>query len=449
MVDQNRYRLLNDKKYTQGNVTYWMTREHRVQDNWGLLLAQEMAIKNKTYFSVVFCLRSDFQYPTVRLIDFMLKGLIEVNKNLTKRNIPFYFLIGDPTEAIPNFIKEQNTGILVSDFHPLKPFRKWREKIAENLDIPIYEVDSRNVIPCWIASPKQEYGAYTFRSKYAKLLQKFLKEFPKLDKQELDKILPKAIDFENINSRIKIDYEVKKVNWIIPGEKAARLQLNKFISEKLVFYKKGRNDPSKEACSRLSPYLHFGHISAQRIVLELMKHRNNFTGGEAFIEELTVRRELADNYCFYNNDYDNFNGFPQWAKKTLNDHIYDKRSLVYQLNVLEKGQTHDQLWNAAMLEAIKTGYMHGYMRMYWAKKILEWTNNPNDAQKYAIYLMDKYFLDGRESNGFTGIAWSIGGVHDRAWSEREVFGKVRYMSYNGAKSKFKIQNYIDKVNNLA
>jgi len=166
---------------------------------------------------------------------------------------------------------------------------------------------------------------------------------------------------------------------------------------------------------------------------------------DAFREELIVRRELSDNYCFYNSLYDSFEGFPSWAKKTLNEHRRDRRDYQYSRKEFEHGQTHDTLWNAAQMEMNTTGKMHGYMRMYWTKKILEWTESSEQALEVAIYLNDRYSLDGRDPNGYVGIAWSIGGVHDRAWSNRTVYGKIRSMSSHGCRSKFDVPSYIEKV----
>jgi deoxyribodipyrimidine photo-lyase len=219
-----------------------------------------------------------------------------------------------------------------------------------------------------------------------------------------------------------------------------------------------RNNPTRDAQSNLSPYLHFGQISAQRVALEVLKYlslppfaREGTEGGishAAFLEELIIRRELSDNFCFYNRDYDNFEGFPDWAKKTLNKHRKDRRDYIYTVKQFEHAKTHDDLWNAAQMEMAKRGKMHGYMRMYWAKKILEWTESPEKAMEVAIYLNDQYELDGRDPNGYAGIAWSIGGVHDRAWNERPIFGKIRYMSYNGCKAKFDIKQYINLVQSI-
>jgi deoxyribodipyrimidine photo-lyase len=247
---------------------------------------------------------------------------------------------------------------------------------------------------------------------------------------------------------LKVNTSVPVVDWIEPGQKAARKMLRHFIKQKLNAYEAQRNDPNLDALSILSPFLHFGQISAQRVALEVQKADIPEDDKAAFLEESIVRRELADNYCYYNEKYDNFRGFPDWARKSLDEHRKDKREYKYTLMQFEGGLTHDGLWNAAQMEMVKTGKMHGYMRMYWAKKILEWTKTPEEAQKIAIILNDKYELDGRDPNGYTGIAWSIGGVHDRAWFTRPVFGKVRYMSSGGARSKFDVDAYIDKVSQL-
>jgi deoxyribodipyrimidine photo-lyase len=196
--------------------------------------------------------------------------------------------------------------------------------------------------------------------------------------------------------------------------------------------------------SNLSPYLHFAHISAQWIALKVHQSDASQTDKEVFLEELIVRHELSDNFCFYNNHYDSFSGFPSWARASLDQQRKKKREYVYIFKQFENSETHDPLWNAAQREMVVRGKMHGYMRMYWAKKILEWTESPENALEIAIYLNDRYSLDGRDPNGYTGIAWSIGGVHDRAWNERLVFGKVRYMSYKGCKGKFDVKKYIDQ-----
>ncbi|MFW9950450.1 MAG: deoxyribodipyrimidine photolyase, partial [Candidatus Thorarchaeota archaeon] len=230
------------------------------------------------------------------------------------------------------------------------------------------------------------------------------------------------------------------------GEKNARAALELFIQEKLQTYEKERNDPNKNCVSNLSPYLHFGQLSSQRVVLETVKSKRIVNLKGSFYDEIIVRKELSDNFCFYSSDYDTFSCFQSWAKDTLNQHKRDKRDYQYSLTELEGGKTHDDLWNAAQTQMMNRGKMHGYLRMYWAKKILEWTETPEKALEFAIYFNDKYELDGRDPNGYAGIAWAIGGVHDRAWGERKVFGKIRYMSYDGMKRKFNVKQFIE--NNL-
>jgi deoxyribodipyrimidine photo-lyase len=280
-------------------------------------------------------------------------------------------------------------------------------------------------------------------------LPDFLEGFPKLTKHIVAwKKRSPATDWKSLLRTLKIDMTVPEVKWIEPGEKAAQKAFRRFLRYGLENYNTHRNDPTKNAQSNLSPYFHFGHISAQRVANEILNSTISSQFKNAFLEELVVRRELSDNFCFYNRDYDKFNGFPNWARKTLNKHRKDKRPYIYTSQKLEDGLTHDDLWNAAQWEMVTRGKMHGYMRMYWAKKVLEWTESPEAALQIAIYLNDKYELDGRDPNGYTGIAWSIGGVHDRAWNERKIFGKIRYMSYHGCKSKFDVDAYIQYVNML-
>jgi deoxyribodipyrimidine photo-lyase len=329
----------------------------------------------------------------------------------------------------------------------LKVKQRWRTSVSRAIDIPFYEVDSHNIVPCRVASQKPEYGAYTLRPKLRKLLPHYLTEFPVVERHPYrmqGRIVP--TDWRAVRHALELDASVGEVDWIKPGEGAAARALRRFVKAKLNRYATDRNDPNLDGQSRLSPYLHFGQLSAQRIALEVMKASVGESSREDFLEELIVRRELSDNFCFYNNDYDSPRCFPGWAQKTLSMHGNDEREYVYTLRNLELGRTHDDLWNAAQLEMVKRGTMHGYLRMYWAKKILEWTRSPRVAMKFAIYLNNKYQLDGRDPNGYAGIAWSIGGVHDRPWGERKIFGMVRYMNYNGCRKKFDVKEYIEKVN---
>lgn len=445
MVDPKRVRTVKHGPVGRGPVFYWMSRDQRVKDNWALLFAQELALERKVPLAVVFSLAPRFLNATSRQYGFMLKGLREVESRLTELDIPFFLLIGSPEQELPAFLAKHQISGLVTDFDPLRIKQQWKNEVAEQLKSNIYEVDARNIVPCWEASNKREYAAYTLRPKIHRALPEFLTEFPPVQKHPfpwLEKVT--GNDWDQAGESLSTDRSVPEVDWLLPGEEAAADILNHFLTKKLSAYGSRRNDPTKDGVSNFSPYLHFGQISAQRVALEVQKKKAKKESKDAFLEELIVRRELSDNFCFYNPDYDRFSGFPEWAQKTLNEHRGDQREYLYSLEQFEDGKTHDDLWNAAQMEMVHRGKMHGYLRMYWAKKILEWTASPEEALEVAILLNDKYELDGRDTNGYVGIAWSIGGVHDRAWQERPIFGKIRYMSYSGCKAKFKVKNYIEQ-----
>ncbi len=445
MINRKRIRYLKEGEIRKGPIIYWMSRDQRVNDNWALVHAIEMAQDNDKECIVIFTLVSDFLGATLRQYDFMIKGLQKLENRLSRLNIPFIVLLGDPLRSVPAFIESTKAGCLITDFDPLKIKRKWKEEVGRQIVIPIHEVDAHNIIPCWLASDKEEYAAYTFRPKIRKLLPDFLDEFPPLTPMP-SKRHAEGNNWDAIIASLHISRSVKPVEWMKPGENAARITLEHFLSEKLTNYSSLRNNPAMNVTSGLSAYLHFGHIAAQRIALEVIRGHPRDNNTDAFLEELIVRRELSDNFCFYNPNYDSISGIRPWASQTLDQHRHDKRDYVYTTDQFERALTHDDLWNTAQLEMIKTGRMHSYMRMYWAKKILEWSNSPEDALRTAIYLNDKYELDGRDPNGYTGCMWSIGGIHDRPWTERKIFGKIRFMNRKGCERKFDVNKYITAVN---
>jgi deoxyribodipyrimidine photo-lyase len=443
-MQPERSRQLNQRQAGPGPVLFWMGRDQRLRDNWALLKAQEIALKVRQPLNIVICLDPDFPQAHERQWDFLLKGLAELEKGARKLNINFQILAGSPERKLPEYIKKNNIGTVVTDFSPLRLGRQWRDNLAKRLKVSLIEVDAHNIVPAWISSNKQEYAAYTFRPKINRLLGRYLDNFPKLKKHPYRQV-EKPVDWDKVRQGLKVDRSVKPVSWLKPGETAARTKLEEFLKDKFTKYNELRNDPTVDYQSNLSPYLHFGQISAQRVALDVQKaSHGKVKSEEAFLEELIVRRELADNFCLYNPDYDSVKAFPNWSQKTLAEHKNDPREYIYSQKKLEQAATHDELWNAAQREMVGRGKMHGYLRMYWAKKILEWTRSPEEAMETAVYLNDKYELDGRDPNGYAGVAWSIGGVHDRAWPERPVFGKVRYMNYRGARRKFKVDAYVKK-----
>jgi deoxyribodipyrimidine photo-lyase len=420
-----------------------MSRDQRAADNWALIYAQIFSIEKKVPLVAGFCLVPDFLHASNRHYRFMLKGLIEVEIALHSRHIPFFLLRGSPEVEIPAFIKKHKIGMLITDFDPLRIKGGWKEAVCKTVGVPVHEVDAHNIVPCWIASSKREYSAYTIRRKITRLLPEFLRTFPPLVHHPFRLPGTHAVtDWTDLLKEFDGGSDVEYPSGLKPGMKAGMKILRDFAGDRLSLYAAMRNNPESDGQSNLSPYLHFGQISAQRAALEIMKAEGPGESKEAFLEELIIRRELSDNFCFYNEHYDSFEGFHAWAKDTLNRHRRDRRPYLYSLSEFENARTHDDLWNAAQIQMVRSGKMHGYMRMYWAKKILEWTESPEEAMEFAIYLNDRYELDGRDPNGYVGIAWSIGGVHDRAWGERNIFGKVRYMSYLGCKGKFDTDAYV-------
>ncbi|MDH7597129.1 MAG: deoxyribodipyrimidine photo-lyase [Methanothrix sp.] len=440
-INPGRIRAIREGE-ARGPVIYWMSRDQRVSDNWALLYSLEMARMLNETMAVVFCLTPRFPGACAgdRSYRFMLDGLRELEQRLSSLGIAFILAHGDPGDVIPALIDDSRAGMLVADFSPLRISRTWKSIVADRIEVPFHEVDAHNIVPCWIASQKQEWSAHTFRSKIKKHLAEFLEEFP-------DPMPPPGPWRESVENRW-LDSGIQNApgSRIPSGEQAAAAQLERFISEKLDLYASHRNDPAIDAQSGLSPYLHFGQISAQRVALNIMALGGDHT---EFLDELIVRRELSDNYCYYNEHYDSLEGMPEWARRTLEDHRDDRRDYIYSPDELEGAKTHDELWNASQLEMQICGKMHGYLRMYWAKKILEWSESPEDALRIAIHLNDRYELDGRDPNGYTGCGWSIGGLHDRPFKERPIFGKIRYMSYGGMRRKFDVREYIDRISRMA
>lgn len=442
---ESRTRARNEHLIGKGAVVYWMQREQRVEDNWPLLYAQKQAEERGVPLCVVFCMVTSFINAGLRHYDFLFRGLEEVEQDLQKRNIPFYLLLDNPTDAVPKFVTDNKIGEVICDFNPLRFADAWREEVGKKIPVRLTEVDGRNIVPCWVASNKEEFAAHTFRPKITKLLPQYLTPMPSLSKQK-DTGLFKSnkIDWQKVRGVMQFDESVSIVDWIISGTQAAKLTFRRFLNERIELYAEKRNDPNENVLSGLSPYLHFGHISSQWVANEVNNSDASKENKEAFLEELIVRRELTDNYCFYNKDYDKVAGAHEWAQKTIAAHAKDKREYIYSKDQFESSETHDELWNAMQRQMVLEGKMHGWCRMYWAKKILEWTPDVQTAIDIALYLNDKYELDGRDPNGVVGVMWSICGVHDRAWTERLVFGKIRYMNFNGAKRKFDIKQYISK-----
>ena len=388
IINPNRIYKLNGSEVAEGDIVYMPTRELRLQDNWAVIFGLDLAKKYNKKFKIVVALR-EIKFSKVQE-PFLLEGLKCFQKSATENGIEFEFLTELP----------KNIGALIIDFNALHPHPHVITTLGGRALIPIFEIDSHNIVPARFVSQKQEFSAATLRRKIYMNLGGFLTEYPKIN--------------------------------AVGGETPT--YLNNFIDNKLDYYSELKNDPLKDATSGLSPYLHFGFISSQRVALEVLKSCAERENKEAFLEELIVRKELSDNFCLYSPSYNTLEGLLPWARATLKEHEQDIRTYIYALKEFEQAKTHDALWNKIQECLLETGKIHGYLRMYWAKMILQWSKSPLEALKIAIYLNDNYALDGNDPNGYVGILWSIAGLHDRPFTNRFVSGKIRYM--NGSKIKF-------------
>lgn len=449
MIQPQRIRELNRKPVRDGRyILYWMQAAQRADWNHALDYAIQTANQRRKPLLAVFVL-TDYPQANLRHYQFMMEGLAQTQQDLAKRGILLNIIQGKPETIIPRLAKKADT--VITDDGYLRIQRQWRNGIADAIECPLVEIITNVVVPVHVASDKENFSAGTLRPRIGRQLAAFLtpmKPIPLHSSLRSTDSLKESIrldDIDKVLKKMNIDKSVPASNVFKGGSDEAQNRLKTFIAGKLNSYGEKRGDPSLDIQSHLSPYLHFGQISPLQIALEI--GQTDSPGKAAFLEELIVRQELAFNFVWYNPRYDQYDALPCWALRTLNFHAKDKRPYRYTLEQLETAQTHDPAWNAAQMEMVITGKMHNYMRMYWGKKILEWTKSPKQAFEWTLYLNNKYELDGRDPNSFAGVAWCFG-KHDRAWGDRPVFGKVRYMNAAGLERKFDIQTYIDNINQM-
>lgn len=438
-----------------GCVLYWMQRSQRGKENQALNAAIELANTLQLPVIVLFVV-TEYPAANLRHYTFMLEGLISVAHHLQQRGIPFILRRGEPAEAVTRLVQEVRAAAVIGDEAELRTPLSWRRQLKECLTVPFACVDDNVVIPMKYF-PKEEWAARTIRPKIQRLLPAYLQ--PVVDAVPTHKLAQAPCDPGPVDNPLRyletltLDHSVEPSTIYKGGQDEGQRRLHVFINERLAGYASGRNQPTVDQTSTLSAYLHFGQLSVQQMAWEIEQYVPPETGSlhidvdggrAAFLEELIVRRELAINFALRNPHYDSLAGCPDWGRATLRKHAADPREWLYRRDELEQAKTHDPIWNAAQREMMITGRMHGYMRMYWGKKILEWTETPEEAFAYAVYLNDKYEIDGRDANGYTGIAWAIGGRHDRPWGERSIFGTVRYMSASGLKGKIDTAAYVHR-----
>ena len=389
---------LNNKPIKYGEIIYLCEREIRAKDNFALLFAiqktKELSLPLKIIYPKV-----NYEYQPKQV--FIDNQIIQAKKQFRQIGLNLEII----EKSLDEIIKNLRPALIILDFNPIL-----KRKYLKNVDFKIYEIDGHNIIPARFVSDKQEYSAATMRRKIYYNIYPFLTEFDNLTTE-----------------KVEADYV-----------------LEDFIKNKLPYYAEYKNDMSKNVLSGLSKYLNLGFISSQRVALEVIKSGVKDINKEIFLEELVVRKELADNFCLYSQNYNDFSGVPNWAKMSLNNHKFDIRPYIYSIKELEKAKTHDKLWNATQIQLIREGTIHGYLRMYWAKKISEWTPSPKEGLKMAIYLNDKYAYDSPSANGYVGILWAIAGLHDRAFVDYPITGKIRRMTYDSLKRKYDLGDYLNK-----
>jgi len=479
-------------------VLYWMQAAQRVRGNHALTFAVRRA--NELGLPVVVCfgLTAGFPEANRRHYTFMLQGLLEVRRELAGRGIRFVILCRPPAQAA----LELATGaaMIVTDRGYLRIQKEWRDIVARAAPCPVIQVETEVVVPVAVVSPKEEYAAATLRRKITPCLETYLHPLveTEVEKSSLemdldlaaapdqgrgdddpnrwqrfprgaDNLRPEVIspgrgygrghnsgydpggrtgediEIAGLLAALDIARTVPPVTQLRGGESEAHRLLNSFIATRLKNYREAHNDPAGAGASHLSPYLHFGQISPLTVALQVLKQQGiPQEEKEAFLEELIVRRELSMNFVHYHPAYDHYEALPAWAVKSLASHAGDERPYRYAPEELECARTHDPYWNAAQQEMVFTGKMNNYMRMYWGKKILEWSATPREAFHVALYLNNKYALDGRDPNSFAGVAWCFG-KHDRPWGERKIFGQIRYMNEAGLRRKFNMKEYVRKI----
>ena len=447
MIHPDRIAELNDRPVRDDGpyVLYWMQASQREHYNHALEHAVSEANRLGVPTVVAFGLTENYPRANRRHYAFMLEGLAETHRALADRGIAMVVRSGHPPEVASRLAEQ--AAMVVADRGYLRHQRQWRDELADRCSCRVVQVEADVVIPIEAVSDKQEYAARMIRPKIHRQLAEFLQPMQRRPvKHRAGGLALEGLSAEQVQNalgELTLATEAAAVGSFRGGTAEARKHLQAFIAHRLARYGQDRNDPHLGIQSNLSPYLHFGQVSPVWVALEVQNSGSDDEAVDAFLEELIVRRELSCNYVFYNPRYDRYAGLPDWARKTLAKHKSDRREVTYSRGQLESAQTHDPYWNAAQHEMLQTGKMHNYMRMYWGKKILEWSADPAEAFAIALELNDRYELDGRDPNSYVGVGWCFG-LHDRPWQERAVFGQVRYMNDRGLRRKFDMQPYVDR-----
>lgn len=448
MIQKERVLRLNDRPIQSERryVLYWMQASQRVEENPALSYAVQEANALRKPLVVVFGIIENFPEAGQRHYAFMLEGLQDVAASLQERNIRFVVTLDGPVYGTVALAKEAAEVITDRAYGAVE--RSWRAEVSAQVPCRLVQVESNVVVPVEQVSNKDEYSAATLRRKIEPMIAYYAQETTLEDiaiRSDDLEVPISEIGMDSIDTaldRIGADPTISRCDTVRGGALEANRRLDTFLERHLDGYAERHNDPADPYDSGLSPYLHFGQISPVTIYHRVFERAA--PDASAFLEQLIVRRELAMNFVQFNPLYDRYDGLPDWARKTLEAHETDVRPIRYDSATLVAAETHDPYWNAAQKELVHLGTMHGYMRMYWGKKILEWSASPRSAYELALSMNNRYQLDGRDPNGFAGVAWCFG-KHDRPWVERPIFGNVRYMNDRGLERKFEISAYVTRI----
>ncbi|CAD2094922.1 deoxyribodipyrimidine photo-lyase, putative [Plasmodium vinckei lentum] len=451
-VQYNDINVSVNENSVKKNVLLLLTRDFRIADNWSIVYAYDLAKKNKCNLLACTYINRKEQF-TERYINIKLKVLKNLEEEFKKLNIPFYVIPIFMIDEFMEFLRIQEIKTVVCDFHPLEYQKQFVENLVQMSNkkkIKVLQVDSHNIIPLWITSKMEESSTRTIKPKIQTHLSSFLIEYIKLERFDQTIKYPEPFDIGSLYKKLTVNNSCSVISDFVCTEKKAREILEDFCKNKLDKYGVKRNDPNYDTINLLMPYINLGIISSQRCILEVNKYALQFpsihtsSGKEYFNDDLLIKKELADNFCYYNKNYDNFNGAKDWAKESLKKHELDKRNHLYDYEDFRNARTHNDIWNCCQLQLVNEGTIHEFLRMYWAKKILNWSENSKAALKCAIKLTNEFSIDGKTANTYASIMSSIMGVHDQSWNERSVFGKIRYMDYNSCKRNFDINLYMTK-----
>ena len=438
---------------TNGCVVYWMQRAQRALDNPALDVAVEAAHALRQPVVIFFAPVPFYPNANLRHYAFLAEGIPDIARHARERGVGFV-LRTYPRHSLAKFCEEVKASLVIGDENPLREPRRWREITAKKIGVPFWTVDADVIVPSKLLE-KEQYAARIIRPRLEQRMEQFavLAGNPRAkvewQKPRWLRALPDDGSVDLFGTWAGLVRWPQPVDSFRGGTGEALRLLDEFLERKLPHYPENHGKSEIDGTSRLSPYLHFGHIGPHTVMHAVRKADAPQAAKDDFLNQFVTWRELAINFVHFNPVYDSIECAPDWAHRTLAAHAGDPRPVLYTRDQIESAQTHDELWNAAQLQMLHAGWMHNYMRMYWAKKILEWSPSPAVAWQTALYLNDKYFLDGRDPNGYAGVAWAMGGKFDRPWFDRPIFGTIRWMSGDAARKKFDADGYIRQMHDLA